>query len=61
MSNRKKEYNPHGRFQNKEQAIQADVAIKNLLITKSIMFTEVDGDIFAVDNIIKMLDDVRLK
>ena len=58
--NRKKEYNPHGRFQNKEQAMQADVAIKNLLITKNIMFTEVDGDSFAVDKIIKMLDDVRL-
>jgi len=53
--NRKKEYNPKGRFQTLEQAIQADIDIKNLMIRKNIPFIEIDGDEFAVDNIIKCL------
>lgn len=53
--NRKKEYNPIGRFQTLEQAIQADHDIKNLMIRKKVPFVEIDGDEFAVEKIISHL------
>lgn len=58
--NRTKEYNPHGRFQTLEQAIQADQDIKDLMIRKGIKFEEINGDEFAVDSIISRLTHPKI-
>jgi hypothetical protein len=54
--NRKKAYNPKGRFQTEEEAIQCDIDIKNLMIRKDIPFIEINGDETAIDSIISHLD-----
>lgn len=55
---RKKAYNPIGRFQTEVEATKADVAIKALLRRKGWQFTEVDGDEHVVEMI---LNDLSLK
>lgn len=55
--NRKKKFNPKGRFHNEEQSKQIDVDIKNLLNNLSVPYVEIDGDLEAVDKIVKYLMD----
>jgi hypothetical protein len=49
--NRKKKYNPAGRFQTEEEAQKIDVEIKSLLNKLGIPFVEIDGDINAPQKI----------
>lgn len=53
--NRKKKYNPAGRFQNEEEAIQIDFSIKKLMFKHNIPFVEVDADEHVVETILKYL------
>ena len=53
--NRKKAYNPAGRFQTEDQAVLIDSAIKKLMYKHNILFTEVDGDEQVVEVILKHL------
>jgi hypothetical protein len=50
--NRKKKYNPAGRFQTEEQAIEIDGKIKALLNRLNIPFIEIDGDTDAAERIV---------
>jgi len=50
--NRKKKFNPAGRFHNEEQSKEIDVKIKELLIKLAVPFVEIDGDELAVERII---------
>lgn len=50
--NRKKKYNPAGRFQTEEQAIEIDYKIKELLWYLDIPFIEIDGDTNAAEKIV---------
>lgn len=58
--NRKKKYNPNGRLQTEEEAIELDKQIKNMLIENEVDFIELDGipeniDVI-VDKAIKLLE-----
>ncbi len=53
--NRTKSYEPKGRMQDEAGAIEIDVEIKSMLNTLGIKFKEIDGNNFAVDNILKEL------
>lgn len=54
--NRRKAYNPAGRFQNEMEAIAADRAIKALLKKKGWPYIEVDGDERIVETILHDLN-----
>lgn len=53
--NRTKEYNPEGRLQDKNTALQFDCEMKQMLRDMGIKFTEITSDKNAVDNILKEL------
>ncbi len=47
--NRVKEYNPKGRYQTEEGAIELDVEVKNMLDEYQIKYDIIDGDENAVN------------
>lgn len=53
--NRTKTYNPNGRNQSYEQALEADQGIKDILYKYEIPFTTIDGDKDAPKNILSSI------
>lgn len=51
--NRKKAYNPKGRYQTEDEAREKDGIIKNILNKNKINFLEIDGDKSSVNNIVE--------
>ncbi len=49
---RTKEYNPNGRLQTEEEAINCDIEIKNMLDRLGIKYIKINDDENAVDNIL---------
>lgn len=49
--NRKKDYNPEGRYQTEEEAKEIDVVLKELLNKNSIDYYEIDGDCEGINTI----------
>jgi len=52
---RVKEYKEYGRTQTKDQAIELDSVIKNILIKNDIKYTNIKGDIKAPSEIVQEL------
>jgi hypothetical protein len=60
--NRIKDYNPNGRCQTKEEAIEIDNKIKLFLTEKKINFKSINGDYTGIDTVIKdILEMLNIK
>ena len=53
--NRTKDYNPKGRNQTYEEALEADQGVKDILAEHKIPYTEIDGDKDAPKNILSSI------
>jgi hypothetical protein len=52
---RKKEYNPSGRFQTEQEAKLFDAEIRLLLKSKQIKYTDIVGDNMAAEKIVNLI------
>lgn len=55
---RVKRYNPIGRFQTEDESNELVKPLKNLLITRNIDFTEINGDVLDYDKVFKDILDL---
>ena len=57
--NRKKPYNPSGRFQTENEAKDMDGEIRDMLVSLNITFIEIDGDNTAADSVLSLIERLQ--